>query len=88
MVAVDYADQGIRVNAVCPFWVESPMTAHEAQLNPQLDYIVKAAVPLKRMAQPDEVSDTIIFLCSPAATFITGLGLIMDAGTSLTVRLF
>jgi NAD(P)-dependent dehydrogenase (short-subunit alcohol dehydrogenase family) len=76
------------VNAVCPIWVDGPMTEHEAQVNPHLDHIVKAAVPLKRMVQPDEVADSIIFLCSPAASFITGVGLVIDAGTTLTVRLF
>ncbi|PQE04465.1 oxidoreductase short-chain dehydrogenase reductase family protein [Rutstroemia sp. NJR-2017a BVV2] len=63
------------------------MTEHEAQVNPYLDHIVKAAVPLKRMAQPDQVADSIVFLCSPAASFITGVGLVIDAGTALTVRL-
>ncbi|PQE09526.1 oxidoreductase short-chain dehydrogenase reductase family protein [Rutstroemia sp. NJR-2017a BBW] len=85
--SVDNAGQGIRVNAVCPIWVESPMTEHEAQVNPHLEHIVKAAVPLKRMAQPDEVADSIVFLCSPAASFITGVSLVIDAGTALTVRL-
>ncbi|CAD6441949.1 02d7f978-1715-47b3-a846-c8a4d5f6e392 [Sclerotinia trifoliorum] len=85
--AVDYSKQGIRVNAVCPIWVEGPMTEHEAQVNPHLDQVVQAVVPLKRMAQADEVADAIQFLCSPAASFITGTGLIIDAGTGLTVRL-
>jgi len=86
--AVDYAGNGIRVNAVCPSWVEGPMTEHEAGVNPHLDAIVKAVVPVQRMAQPDEVSDAIIFLCSPAASYITGVGLMIDAGATLTVRLF
>lgn len=85
--AVDYSKQGIRVNAVCPIWVEGAMTEREAQVNPHLEQIVQAVVPLKRMAQADEVADAIQFLCSPAASFITGTGLIIDAGTGLTVRL-
>ncbi|KAJ8066331.1 hypothetical protein OCU04_005405 [Sclerotinia nivalis] len=87
IIAVDYSKQGIRVNAVCPIWVERAMTEREAQVNPHLDQIVQAVVPLKRMAQADEVADAIQFLCSPAASLITGADLIIDAGTGLTVRL-
>ncbi|TVY84114.1 2-(R)-hydroxypropyl-CoM dehydrogenase [Lachnellula suecica] len=86
--AVDYAAHGIRINAVCPSWVEGPMTDHEGAINPHLGAIIKAVVPIQRMAKPDEVADAILFLCSPAASYITGVGLMMDAGASLTVRLF
>ncbi|KAF7960904.1 hypothetical protein EAE96_000576 [Botrytis aclada] len=86
--AVDYAPHGIRINAICPTWVDRPMNAHEAALNPHFEHMVQAVVPLKRVAQPDEVADAIHFLCSPAATYITGATLIIDAGSGLTVRLF
>ncbi|KAF7938759.1 uncharacterized protein EAE98_001097 [Botrytis deweyae] len=86
--AVDYAPHGIRINAICPTWVAGPMNTHEAALNPHFEHMVQAVVPLKRVAQPDEVADAIHFLCSPAATYITGATLIIDAGSGLTVRLF
>ncbi|THV55053.1 hypothetical protein BGAL_0015g00390 [Botrytis galanthina] len=86
--AVDYAPHGIRINAICPTWVAGPMNAHEAALNPHFDHMVQAVVLLKRVAEPDEVADAIHFLCSPAATYITGATLIIDAGSGLTVRLF
>ncbi|KAF7902635.1 hypothetical protein EAF00_002538 [Botryotinia globosa] len=86
--AVDYASHGIRINAICATWVAGPMNMHEASLNPHFEHMVQAVVPLKRVAQPDEVADAIHFLCSPAATYITGATLIIDAGSGLTVRLF
>ncbi|TGO31461.1 hypothetical protein BHYA_0739g00020 [Botrytis hyacinthi] len=85
--AVDHAPRGIRINAICPTWVAGPMNTHEAAPNPHFEHMVQAVVPLKRVAQPDEVADAIHFLCSPAATYITGATLIIDAGTRLTVRL-
>ncbi|CCD46464.1 hypothetical protein BofuT4_uP040750.1 [Botrytis cinerea T4] len=60
------------------------MNTQEAVLNPHFEHMVQAVVPLK----PDEVSDGIQFRCSPAATYITGATLIIDAGSGLTVRLF
>lgn len=64
------------------------MNEHEATVNPHLDRIVQAVIPLKRIAQADEVADAILFLCSPAATFITGASMTIDAGSRLMVRLF
>ncbi|TGO68737.1 hypothetical protein BOTNAR_0020g00080 [Botryotinia narcissicola] len=86
--AVDYAPHGIRINAICPTWVAGPMNTHEAARNPNFEHRVQAVVPLKRVAQPDEVANAIHFLCSPAATYITGATLIIDAGSGLTVRVF
>ncbi|KAF5871691.1 putative short-chain dehydrogenase reductase family protein [Botrytis fragariae] len=86
--AVDYAPYNIRINAICPTGVAGPMNTHEAALNPHFEHMVQAVVPLKRVAQPDEVADAIHFLCSLAATYITGATLIVDAGSGLTVRLF
>ncbi|KAF7911018.1 uncharacterized protein EAF01_002526 [Botrytis porri] len=85
---VDYAPHGIRINAIFPPWVAGPMNTLEAALNPHFEHMVQAVAPLERVAQPDEVADAIHFLCSPAATYITGATLIIDAGSGLTVRLF
>ncbi|KAF2796646.1 NAD(P)-binding protein [Melanomma pulvis-pyrius CBS 109.77] len=78
---------GIRVNMVCPSWVESAMTQAERARNPQLDGLVKKMAPAGRMAALDEVADTVVFLCSPAASYITGQAVCIDNGLSLTVRL-
>lgn len=85
---MDHAAEGIRVNAVCPSWVRTPMLDEELKQNPEVKDMIGAIVPIKRAAECDEVSDTIAFLCSPAASYINGTGLIIDAGITTTVRLF
>ncbi len=50
--------------------------------------MISAIVPIKRAAECEEVSDTIAFLCSPAASYINGTSLLVDAAVTTTVRLF
>jgi NAD(P)-dependent dehydrogenase (short-subunit alcohol dehydrogenase family) len=49
--------------------------------------MISAVVPIKRVAECEEVADTIAYLCSPAASYINGIGLLIDAGVTTTVRL-
>lgn len=53
---------------------------------PGLDQLIEAAVPMGRMALPEEIAQSVIFLCSPRSSFITGCGLIIDGGTTLTSK--
>ena len=53
---------------------------------PELGASIKAALPLKRSAVPEEVVDYILFLCSPGASYINGTGLIIDAGATLSMH--
>lgn len=76
---VEYASQGIRVNAVCPGWVETPMTA-EFGSDPDRRAMMVASEPIGRTAQPDEIAATIVFLCSDEASFITGDAIAVDGG--------
>jgi NAD(P)-dependent dehydrogenase (short-subunit alcohol dehydrogenase family) len=50
--------------------------------------MVSAIVPIKRVAETEEVADTVVFLCSPAASYINGTSVFIDAGVTTTVRLF
>lgn len=52
-----------------------------------LQDFIKAAVSVGRMAKPEEVGDVIVFMCSPAASYINGTGLLIDAGVTLTIHL-
>ncbi|XDG07832.1 hypothetical protein ABKA04_007447 [Annulohypoxylon sp. FPYF3050] len=74
---------GIRVNAVCPAWVDTPMVRNAAKENPMIQQAIETITPLKRAAAVDEVADYIVFLPSPSGSFINGTALPIDAGLTL-----
>ncbi|KAF2243992.1 NAD(P)-binding protein [Trematosphaeria pertusa] len=85
--AQDAVGKGIRVNAVCPAWVNTAIHEAERKKFPPVQDFVKAASPLGRPAEPEEVGEGVVYLCSPAASYVNGIGLIIDAGLTLTVHL-
>ncbi|KAJ4425213.1 hypothetical protein N0V82_000022 [Gnomoniopsis sp. IMI 355080] len=74
---------GIRVNAVCPGFVDTPIVQDCVQVNPIIGQAIAHMSPLKRAASPDEVADYVVFLSSPYASFINGTALPIDSGLSL-----
>jgi NAD(P)-dependent dehydrogenase (short-subunit alcohol dehydrogenase family) len=78
-LAVDYAGAGIRANAVCPGFVETPMTQWRLDV-PELRARVEANIPLGRVAQPDEVADAVALLASDRLAYMTGHALVIDGG--------
>ncbi|RAH71714.1 SDR family NAD(P)-dependent oxidoreductase [Aspergillus aculeatinus CBS 121060] len=84
--ALDNAVHGIRVNAVCPSWVQGPMMDRVFDGNPAFEEEVLKAIPLGRLAVAEEVSEAVMFLSGPGASYITGVGLIIDGGTTLQTR--
>lgn len=56
------------------------------QRKPQLEQVIKKVSPLERMAEPEEVADVIVFLCSPSASYVNGTGLLVDAGLTLSAH--
>ena len=83
--AMDNLQNHIRVNSVCPAWVDTPMMQASLQRVPALGAMIKKLSPLQRAAKPDEVANAVLFLTSSAASFVNGENLIVDAGTTLTV---
>ncbi|PYI06155.1 oxidoreductase [Aspergillus sclerotiicarbonarius CBS 121057] len=77
--AIDYSAEGIRVNCVCPGVIETPMTMHSEEVRERLRPAIEIA-PMKRMGKPEEVADTILFLCSTFASFVQGHALVVDGG--------
>ncbi|RFU76450.1 short-chain dehydrogenase reductase sdr [Trichoderma arundinaceum] len=78
------AAHGIRVNCICPTWVETPMIQSARDGGVDVDNWVKGMVPLGRIATAEEVADAAIFFCSPRSSYATGCGFIIDGGTTLT----
>ncbi|KAL6851316.1 putative secondary metabolism biosynthetic enzyme [Amphichorda felina] len=81
--ALDLARHGIRVNAVCPGWVDTPMVAEAVDANPDIGRYIKSLVPFGRMATVEEVSDVILFLASSRASFVAGAGWVVDGGLTV-----
>lgn len=77
-LAIDWAAQGIRVNAICPGFTATPMAM--GQMTPELDAAVSRRVPLGRIFQPIEMANAIGFLSSARASAITGVVLPVDGG--------
>ncbi|PLB37969.1 SDR family NAD(P)-dependent oxidoreductase [Aspergillus candidus] len=77
--AIDYSRDGIRVNCVCPGVIETPMTTCTEEVRERLQPAVEIA-PMRRMGKPEEVADTVLFLCSTFASFVQGHALVVDGG--------
>ena len=79
--ALEYADRGIRINAVCPGAIETPIVARSILENPAvLDQIITRDQPIGRLGQPEEVASAVLWLCSPGASFVVGHPLAVDGG--------
>jgi len=81
--ALEVAAQGIRVNEVCPGYIYTPMTASVLD-DPQQRAQAIAEEPIGRVGRPEEVAEAVLWLCSDAASFVTGHSLVVDGG--FTVR--
>ena len=81
-LAVEYAGHGIRVNGICPGWIETgfndPVLAHLD--TEELDQMVKRQVPLGRQGTPEDIAPSVVFLASDWARYITGQLLPIDGG--------
>jgi len=79
--ALRWAKNGIRVNAVCPGVIETPMTAPLAS-NPDMRKVLDGMTPMGRMGQPEEIAAAVLWLCSDQASFVTGHPLVIDGGAT------
>lgn len=81
-IAIEYASQGIRSNAVCPGIVETPMTAWRLD-KPDLRATVEARIPLGRVAQPKDIASAISLLASDQFSYVNGHAMVVDGGLLL-----
>jgi NAD(P)-dependent dehydrogenase (short-subunit alcohol dehydrogenase family) len=80
--ALEYATRGIRVNDVCPGMIQTPMSDKmiaEGQ-GPELEKMLHTFVPMKRLGRAEEIADTVLWLCSDKASYITGQSISVDGG--------
>jgi NAD(P)-dependent dehydrogenase (short-subunit alcohol dehydrogenase family) len=80
VLAIEWAAQRIRVNAVGPAYVATEMTQRNIEAGNINETQIKARIPLGRLAQPTDVADAVSFLLSDQASFITGQSLYVDGG--------
>jgi NAD(P)-dependent dehydrogenase (short-subunit alcohol dehydrogenase family) len=78
--ALEYADQGIRVNAVCPGVINTPMIARIVAGDAEAEAQFTALEPVGRMGSPAEVAQAVVWLCSDGASFVTGIAMPVDGG--------
>lgn len=87
VLAIEYAQRGIRVNAINPGVIDTGMNRRNLELAADpaaVEAKWRAITPLGRMGTGDEIAETVLFLCSPGAGFITGVGLLVDGGRVAT----
>lgn len=80
--ALEYATKGIRVNAICPGFVETPMVTTMVEEVPQMQATVERSAPMRRLGRPEEIADTVVYLAGDTASFITGQAIALDGGAS------
>ena len=78
--AVDYAREAIRVNAVCPGYIRTPMIEQGVLLDPGGEERVVSRHPMHRLGTPEEIAEAVVWLCSDAASFVTGHAMAVDGG--------
>jgi NAD(P)-dependent dehydrogenase (short-subunit alcohol dehydrogenase family) len=80
VAALDYGAQGVRVNAICPGTVRTPMVDDAVQRDPSLDEYLKTLHPIGRIGEASEIAEAAVWLCTPAASFVLGVALPVDGG--------
>jgi NAD(P)-dependent dehydrogenase (short-subunit alcohol dehydrogenase family) len=78
--ALEYASRGIRINAVCPGTIETPMVAEMLAKEPDTMKDILKEQPIGRLGRPEEIAAAVLWLCSPGASFVIGHPLAVDGG--------
>jgi len=81
--ALEYGSKGIRVNAVCPGPIRTPMLEKIIATNPRMEQAAIDAVPVKRLGEPQDIAEAALWLCTDRADFVNGHGLVVDGGMTV-----
>lgn len=79
-LAAEWGQRGVRVNAVAPTYIETPLTKFGIEENPDMYKVWKEMTPMGRVGQPEEIASVVLFLASDAASLLTGSVVIADGG--------
>ncbi|MGA9607836.1 MAG: glucose 1-dehydrogenase [Rouxiella badensis] len=80
---LEYAHKGIRINAVCPGIIETPMVSGMLETQPEAMAELMKEVPMRRLGRAEEIANAVLWLCSPASSFIIGHALPVDGGYTI-----
>lgn len=83
VLALEYAPAGVRVNAICPGYVDTPLVAKRLSASPDGDAeraSLEARHPLGRLGRPEEIADAVVWVASDSASFVTGASIPVDGG--------
>jgi NAD(P)-dependent dehydrogenase (short-subunit alcohol dehydrogenase family) len=78
--AIEYSALGVRVNSICPGVIRTPLFEGAAASDPEMLSNIEAAHPIGRVGQPEEIAEAVVWMCSDAASFLTGHPLAVDGG--------
>jgi len=78
--ALDYATKGIRVNAICPGVIRTPMIDRFTGKDKNIEAQFTKTQPVGRLGEPEEIADAVLWLCSKGGSFITGAAIPVDGG--------
>lgn len=78
--SIDYASKGIRINAVLPGTILTPMAKDLLKRNPELEEMFVRDIPAGRLGEPVEIANAVLWLCSPYASFVHGSAMLVDGG--------
>jgi NAD(P)-dependent dehydrogenase (short-subunit alcohol dehydrogenase family) len=79
--AMEYAGQGVRINAICPGSTRTPMLENFIGGDEQVERMLTRPIPVGRLGRPEEIAEAVVWLCSAAASFVVGHALAVDGGT-------
>lgn len=82
-LAVEWSPRGVRVNAIAPGWIDTPMLHQALDADPQRRDTILKRTPMQRFGEPADIGWAAVYLCSAQARFVTGQQLVVDGGVSI-----
>jgi NAD(P)-dependent dehydrogenase (short-subunit alcohol dehydrogenase family) len=83
--ALEYIADNIRINAICPGIIKTPMHDERLQTTPGLEKIMMSMIPMRRFGKPEEVASAVMWMCSDEAAYMTGSTFLMGGGQAVSV---